>query len=142
MARKKKTENIKEETKVTKPKKSKRTMLTDTIQKLYFDKGYNNDDIPWTLLMSQVKQMEKDGSITDDDIRETISYMVMFEGKDISDVDTLGLVPYYIDKCKKYVLQYKENKKKAKGFVFEDITNKVVKHDNEIRLRKRHDTFD
>lgn len=138
MARKK---SIKEEAKV--PQKSKRVQLTDTIQELYFKKGYDNDDIPWATLMSQVKTMEREHKLSDDDIRQTINYMVMFENIDISDVDTLGLVPYYVDKCRKYIVQYKENKRKSKEFEFTDETNVVVKSgSSDVNLRKKCDTFD
>lgn len=138
MTRKK---TIKDEAKV--PQKSKRVQLTDTIQELYFKKGYGNDDIPWAVLMSQVKTMEREHKLTDDDIRQTINYMVMFENIDISDADTLGLVPYYVDKCKRYIVQYKENKKKSKEFEFTDVTNVIVKNSSaNVNIKKKHDTFD
>lgn len=141
MARKK---TIKEEAKVgaTKPK-SKRVMLTDTIQDLYFKKGYSNDDIPWTILMSQVKTMEREHGLSDDDIRQTINYMVTFEDIDISDADTLGLVPFYVDRCRKYIVQYKENKRKANEFEFDDTVRVLVKDPTTtVNLRQKNETFD
>lgn len=132
--------SIKDEAKVT--KKSPRVMLTDTIQELYFRKGYENEDIPWSMLMSQVKTMEREFGYSDDDIRQTINYMITFEDIDISDADTLGLVPYYVDKCRRYIVQYKENKRKSKEFQFDDTTNVVVKHGDVASIRKRNETFD
>lgn len=137
MADRKKT--IKEDAKI--PKKSPRVALTDTIQEIYLQKGYNKEDIPWSLLMSQVKSMERDYKLTDNEIRQTINYMITFENKDISDMDTLGLVPFYVDKCKSYIVQYKENKRKSKEFEFDDEVNIVVKHGDKS-LKKRHETFD
>jgi hypothetical protein len=138
MARKK---IIKEEAKI--PKKSKRVMLTDTIQDLYFRKGYDNDSIPWAGLMAQVKTIEREHNLSDDDMRLTITYMDTFENIDISDMDNLGLIPYYVDKCRKYIVKYKENKKKSKEFQFDDVTNIVVKRrDVERNIIKKHDTFD
>lgn len=137
MARKK---TIKDEAKI--PKKNPRIALTDTIQDIYIKKGYDKNDIPWTVLMSQVKMMERDYNLTDDDIRQTINYMITFENKDISDMDTLGLVPFYVDKCKRYIVQYKENKRKSKEFQFDDNITVIKKYNDNINIKKKHDTFD
>jgi hypothetical protein len=76
-------------------------------------------------------------------MRLTITYMDTFENIDISDMDNLGLIPYYVDKCRKYIVKYKENKKKSKEFQFDDVTNIVVKRrDVERNIIKKHDTFD
>lgn len=115
--------------------------LTDVIQALYFAKGYTNDDIPWTLLVAQIKNMNKD-HISYTDIKNTIQYMITFEGKDISDVDTLGLVPYYLDRARNYMLQYKEKKQNAKSFQFTEDVNKVTKHSNSITFNRKNETFD
>lgn len=123
-------------------KKSSRTLLTDLIQSLYFQKGYTNEEIPWSMLMSQVRSMEKDNKITDDTIRQTIKYMITFENIDVTDQDTLGLVPYYVDKCNKYIREYQKNLQLAKEFVFEDVTVNIAKSSCPIKINKKNETFD
>jgi hypothetical protein len=125
-----------------KDEKSDYTKLTDYIQSLYFKAGaLSNDDIPWNTLMTQTKDLVKKYQLTYADILTILKYMVQLKNIDITDRDTLGLVPYYIDETNKYIQKYKEIKKTVSKFEFkEDII--TVKPHNQVRYKRKNENFD
>lgn len=125
-----------------KDEKSDYTKLTDYIQSLYFNAGaLSNDDIPWNTLMTQTKDLVKKYQLTYADILTILKYMVQLKNIDITDRDTLGLIPYYIDETNRYIQKYKEIKQIVKNFEFkEDII--TVKPHNQIRYKRKNENFD
>ncbi len=144
-----------EQKKKYKPTKTKvdgtpnpRRTLTDYIQSIYLQQGYDNSDIPWTLITSVMKNImdnykdyeEKDYSYGG--IQYCLWYMKEIEEVNLFDEmsnTVLGLVPFYYDKSKKYWFQCAEIKKAVKDFKFDDNVivikkSKSVKKIDEIDL--------
>lgn len=127
--------------KVTTVEKSDYTKMTDYIQEIYLKRGI--DDPPWALLMTQVKDIVNKYGLSYIEILHILQYMVQIEGIDFTDRDTLGLVPYYIDKTDKYITRYKEAKKITKDFQFNEQTIVVSPQSyNHIRYKKKNEKFD
>ena len=127
--------------KVTTVEKSDYTKMTDYIQEVYLKRGI--DDPPWALLMTQVKDIVNKYGLSYIEILHILQYMVQIEGIDFTDKDTLGLVPYYIDKTDKYIARYKEAKKITKNFQFNEQTIVVSPQSyNHIRYKKKNEKFD
>ena len=75
--------------------------LTDYLQEVYLKTvGY---EPPWALFMTQIKYIRNHYDINYDKILQVLKYMIQIEGIDITDKDTLGLVPYYVDKTNRYM---------------------------------------
>jgi hypothetical protein len=127
--------------KVSSTEKSDYTKMTDYIQAIYLQRGI--DDPPWALLMTQVKDIVNKYGLSYIEILHILQYMVQIEGIDFTDKDTLGLVPYYIDKTDKYIARYKEAKKITKNFQFNEQTIVVSPQSyNHIRYKKKNEKFD
>ena len=94
--------------KVTSTEKNDYTKMTDYIQEIYLKRGI--DDPPWALLMTQVKDIVNKYGLNYIEILHILQYMIQIEGIDFSEKDTLGLVPYYINKTERYIERYKEIK--------------------------------
>jgi triacylglycerol esterase/lipase EstA (alpha/beta hydrolase family) len=141
MPRKKATTTSK--TTVTKPKsqseKNDYTKLTDYIQAVYRKQGV--DDPPWALLMTQVRNIIKNYGLSYIEILHILQYMVQIEEIDFSEKDTLGLVPYYINRTERYMTRYKEVKQTIKDFKFEEKTVTVAPNQTKIRYKKKNETF-
>jgi triacylglycerol esterase/lipase EstA (alpha/beta hydrolase family) len=141
MPRKKATTTSK--TTVAKPKsqseKNDYTKLTDYIQAVYRKQGV--DDPPWALLMTQVRNIIKNYGLSYIEILHILQYMVQIEEIDFSEKDTLGLVPYYINRTERYMTRYKEVKQTIKDFKFEEKTVTVAPNQNKTRYKKKNETF-
>lgn len=129
MARKKKAEI----------EKSDYVKLTDYILDIYTKQ---NLEPSWNLLMTQVKNMVKNYNLTYKDILHILQYMVQIEGISFADHDTLGLVPYYIDKTQKYIERYKEVKQEIKDFDFQDNIVFIKTNNKTVRRKKKNENFD
>lgn len=141
MPRKKATTTSK--TTVAQPKsqseKNDYTKLTDYIQAIYRKQGV--DDPPWALLMTQVRNIIKNYGLSYIEVLHILQYMVQIEEIDFSEKDTLGLVPYYINRTERYMTRYKEVKQTIKDFKFEEKTVTVTPNQNKIRYKKKNETF-
>ena len=116
-----------------------RRTLSDYIQKLYLEQGYDNSDIQWLLIMSTLKNMmetykDYDGkSYTYSGIQYCLGYM-----KDIEEINlfdemsntVLALVPFNYDKSKKYFFQCQAIKKAVANFEFDDNIIVINKSNN------------
>ena len=114
--------------------------LTDYLQEVYLKTvGY---EPPWALFMTQIKDIKNHYDINYDVILLVLKYMIQIEGIDITDRDTLGLVPYYVDKANRYIERYKEIRKTVKEFKHDEqtITIKSVKQSQ--RKNRKNETFD
>ena len=113
--------------------------LTDYLQEVYLQTvGY---EPPWALFMTQIKDIKKNYDINYDIILLVLKYMIQIEGVDITDRDTLGLVPYYVDKANQYIEKYKEIRKAVKDFQHnEQIV--TIKTNNQKRKHKKNEMFD
>ena len=68
--------------------------------------------------------------------------MIQIEGIDITDKDTLGLVPYYVDKANRYIEKYKEIRKIVKEFKHDEQTIAIKSNNQNYRKNKKNETFD
>ena len=113
--------------------------LTDYLQEVYLKTvGY---EPPWALFMTQIKDIKKNYDINYDIILLVLKYMIQIEGIDITDRDTLGLVPYYVDKANRYVENYKTVKKAIKNFEYNENIIKI-KSNKHLYKHKKNETFD
>jgi hypothetical protein len=113
--------------------------LTDYLQEIYLQTvGY---EPPWALFMTQIKDIKKHYDINYDTILLVLKYMIQIEGIDITDKDTLGLVPYYVDKANQYIERYKEIRKTIKDFQYDEQIV-TIKINNQNRKHKKNETFD
>ena len=113
--------------------------LTDYLQEIYLQTvGY---EPPWALFMTQIKDIKKHYDINYDTILLVLKYMIQIEGIDITDRDTLGLVPYYVDKANQYIERYKEIRKTIKDFQYDEQIV-TIKTNNQNRKHKKNETFD
>lgn len=113
--------------------------LTDYLQEVYLQTvGY---EPPWALFMTQIKDIKKHYDINYDTILLVLKYMIQIEGIDITDKDTLGLVPYYVDKANQYIERYKEIRKTIKDFQYDEQIV-TIKTNNQNRKHKKNETFD
>lgn len=114
--------------------------LTDYLQAVYLERvGY---EPPWALFMTQIKDIKKNYNIGYIDILHILQYMNQIENIDITDRDTLGLVPYFINKTQNYIDEYKQSKENIKNFVFDEKIIVVANNVNAPKLKRKNETFD
>ena len=114
--------------------------LTDYLQEVYLQTvGY---EPPWALFMTQIKDIKNHYDINYDIILLVLKYMIQIEGIDITDKDTLGLVPYYVDKANRYIEKYKEIRKIVKEFKRDEQTIAIKSNNQNYRKNKKNETFD
>ena len=114
--------------------------LTDYLQEVYLNTvGY---EPPWALFMTQIKDIKNHYDINYDKILEVLKYMNQIEGIDITDKDTLGLVPYYVDKTNRYVEKYKTIRKIVKEFEPNEQTIVIKPSQKAQRPHKKNEVFD
>lgn len=134
---KNKTTSVKSVTKLNDDDKVLYRQLTDYLQKFYLKTvGY---EPPWALFMTQIKDIRNHYDINYDVILLVLKYMIQIEGIDITDRDTLGLVPYYVDKANKYIENYKLIRQAIKEFQHNE---EVIKIKPQIQRHKKNETFD
>ena len=114
--------------------------LTDYLQEVYLQTvGY---EPPWALFMTQIKDIKKNYDINYDVILLVLKYMIQIEGIDITDKDTLGLVPYYVDKANQYIEKYKSIRQSVKDFQYNEHTIKIKQQNYTQRKHKKNECFD
>lgn len=114
--------------------------LTDYLQEVYLNTvGY---EPPWALFMTQIKDIKNHYDINYDKILEVLKYMNQIEGIDITDKDTLGLVPYYVDRTNRYVEKYKTIRKIVKEFEPNEKTIIIKPSQKTQRPHKKNEVFD
>lgn len=114
--------------------------LTDYLQEVYLQTvGY---EPPWALFMTQIKDIKKNYDINYDVILLVLKYMIQIEGIDITDKDTLGLVPYYVDKANQYIEKYKSVHQSVKDFQYNEHTIKIKQQNYTQRKHKKNECFD
>jgi hypothetical protein len=114
--------------------------LTDYLQEVYLNTvGY---EPPWALFMTQIKDIKNHYDINYDKILEVLKYMNQIEGIDITDKDTLGLVPYYVDRTNRYVEKYKTIRKIVKEFEPNEKTIIIKPSQKAQRPHKKNEVFD
>lgn len=114
--------------------------LTDYLQEVYLNTvGY---EPPWALFMTQIKDIKNHYDINYDKILEVLKYMNQIEGIDITDKDTLGLVPYYVDRTNRYIEKYKTIRKIVKEFESNEKTIIIKPSQKAQRPHKKNEVFD
>ena len=99
--------------------------LTDYIQLLYVNQGYNKKDIKWSILTAQIKNiMSDDKSLTYAQFQYVLNYMVSILELNLFNEEfngsILNLVSYYIQEAKEFCLKCKDIRESVKGFDFSD----------------------
>jgi hypothetical protein len=114
--------------------------LTDYLQEVYLQTvGY---EPPWALFMTQIKDIKKNYDINYDVILLVLKYMIQIEGIDITDKDTLGLVPYYVDRANQYIEKYKSIRQSIKDFKYDERTITIKSKSAIQRRHKKNERFD
>lgn len=114
--------------------------LTDYLQQVYLDTvGY---DPPWNLFMTQIKDIKNHYGINYDKILEVLKYMIQIEDIDITQQETLGLVPYYVDKTNKYIENYKSIRKAVKEFKHDEKIITIKPNSQQKRIYRKNEEFD
>lgn len=97
--------------------------LTDLIQSLYIQQGYNKRSIPFPMITSQIKNILSDNKdYKYSGITYTLNYMVntlelnLFNEE--SNGSILSLVPYYYNEAREFCIKCAEIKKLANEFDF------------------------
>lgn len=105
--------------------KDPQVVLTDYIQELYINNGYDRSKINWLLIIKQVKNLLKENkSWKHSGIKYTLWYMVeilemnLFNGEFNGSI--LNLVPYYYNEAKDFCLEKHELDKRYKEVEFEE----------------------
>ena len=108
--------------------------LTDYIQSLYIQQGYDKQQIPFKIITAQIKQiMSDDKTLNYAQLRYIIWYMVEILQMNLFDDSfngtILNLVPYYINDAREFCIKCKDIRKLASEFDFSDNV-KIVKVGN------------
>ena len=115
---------------VHKPKdNSDRLVLTNYIQLLFLEQGYDKSEIGWNMICSQIKNLmdnyaDYDGkNYTNGGIKYALWYMKEIEEVNLFNNEKgsiLNLVPFYYDKSKRFWYECDNIKKKVKEIEFDD----------------------
>lgn len=126
-------------------KQSKRLQLTDYIQKLYLEQNYSKDNINWTLISAQLKNIQQyNEKLQYSTILYILKYMVEILDLDLFAENCKGsvltLVPFYFDEAMNFYYKMKSNKLSkesletitlvSKSSVAETEESEVVDFDN------------
>lgn len=98
-------------------------LLTDYIQLLHVQQGFEKSDIKWAIMTSQIKNIMSDNKgLTYSQFKYILKYMVEILELNLFNEEfngsILNLVPYYIQEAKEFCLKCKEIKKLASEFDF------------------------
>lgn len=112
--------------KLSNKEKTEYTLLTDHIQELYLNEGYDKSEIPWNLLTAQIKNYKPQG-YTYAGISLTLDYMItygvdIFNGIELNG-SILNLIPFYYTKARNEWMDIFELSKNIQNF---DFTEKTV----------------
>lgn len=106
-----------------------RLPLTDYIQRLYLENGYNKSEINWQMICSQIaNMMEKNKDYTYKGIGSTLYYMVTILEIDVFDCPTgsiLNLVPINYKPTMDFGRQIKGIRKEVEDFDMNYETQKI-----------------
>ena len=123
--------------------KSDRRKLTDWIQDYYIAHGWENSEINWKMILSQLKNMEtKDSKMKDSGVLYTLWYMSEIRNvcmlDDCENGSILNLVPFYYNQAQAYFLNDRKIKNLFDNFVFENndvvFSNKRTKHKDKPKM--------
>lgn len=113
-----------------------RRELTDYIQSLYLDEGYDKREINWTLICSQIKNMIEQNKYKYKGILLTLQYMTDIKEMRLFDDNfngsILNLVPFYYEETKQNYIDQKNIAKQIEEFDFNEniiVIHKSIKHD-------------
>ena len=100
-------------------------ILTNYIQSLYIQQGFDKSDIKWVIMTSQIKNMMSENkSLTYAQLKYILWYMVEILELNLFNEEfngsILNLVPYYIQEAKEFCLKCKDIRESVKGFDFSD----------------------
>lgn len=128
------------------PTIKQRRQLTDYIQQLFLQNGYKDDgDVPWSMLMSQTKNMVDDG-LKYGGIYMTLKYMVEILDINVFDYSQgsiLNLVPFYYNECKDFNIQKQTINKEISEQLddFFDEPTKYITVNEKPKLSEKHKEY-
>lgn len=115
-----------------------RRLLTDYIQEIFVDNGWDKHDINWTLITAQIKNIQKENpKLNNNWIRYCLWYMRVIKGQNFFDENfngsILNLVPFVYLEAYDYWKETKNLKYKIEDFKFTDNTV-IKKHRNKNKI--------
>lgn len=120
-----------------------RRNLTDYIQSLYLDEGYDKREINWTLICSQIKNLIEQNKYKYTGILLTLKYMKEIKELNLFDDNfngsILNLVPFYFEETKQNYMETKRIKDEVENFDFKE--NIIVIHKS-IKKEKKYKEID
>ena len=120
-----------------------RRLLTDYIQDIYTDAGWDKHDINWTLITAQIKNIQKENpKLNNNWIRYCLWYLRVIQNQNFFDENfngsILNLVPFVYLEAYNYWKETKELKAKIENFTLND-TPRVVKIHHKEKIKKFDD---
>lgn len=115
-----------------------RRLLTDYIQELYINEGWDKYSINWSLICKQIQNIQKDNpKLTYNWIRYVLWYLVEIKQQNLFgefDGSILNLVPFTYIEAYNYWKQTKETKTAIQNFELNDNKCIVVKSINKKHI--------
>ncbi len=107
-----------------------RRMLTDYIQEQFVNEGWDKHDINWTLMMAQIKNIQKDNpNLNYNWIRYCLWYLIEIKHQNLFNNEfngsILNLVPFTYNEAYAYYKESKNIKKELENYT-EDTERKVI----------------
>ena len=126
--------------KLNEKESEERKRLLDYIQMLYLNQGYSKEQIPWQMLVSQIKNiLDENKTWNHAQLRYCLNYMVEIEELNLfneqSNGSILSLVPFYYTQAREFALKSQHIKQLVKDFDFEDNVI-TIKKGNIDRCKK------
>lgn len=120
-----------------------RRLLTDYIQEIFVDGGWDKHDINWTLMTAQIKNIQKENpNLTYNWIRYCLWYMRVIKNQNFFDENfngsILNLVPFVYLEAYNYWKETKELKSKTEQFNL-DENRVIVKQHKKGKVKKFDD---
>lgn len=107
-----------------------RRLLTDYIQKIFVDEGWDKHDINWTLITAQIKNIQKENpKLNCNWIRYCLWYLIEIKHQNLFNDEfngsILNLVPFTYIEALNYYKETKRIKEELENYT-EDVEKKVV----------------
>lgn len=120
-----------------------RRLLTDYIQEIFIDNGWDKHDINWTLMTAQIKNIQKENpKLNYNWIRYCLWYMKVIKGQNFFDENfngsILNLVPFVYLEAFNYWQETKGLKAKIENFTLND-TPRIIKMHHKEKIKKFDD---
>lgn len=120
---------------------NERRELTDYIQKIYIENGWDKHYINWTMLMSQIKTMMSEHKLKYQGIQYILYYMYEILGINLFNEESKGsilnLVPFYKIEAEQYFIKTSDIEDNCQSFEFNDNTIVIKSNSTNNKNRKK-----